>query len=124
MRDPDRFDWRRPKDYVWLVLGMVYFIMLPFIWIVQLMGNVDTTHRTSRRRAHRPPGISKRLKPTRIKQPKPRVIPPPRIPKIRPTISVSKRWVKSLGRYQTTHYNRATKRRTTYPKVSEMIPKK
>ena len=120
MQDSDRFNWRRPQDYVWLMLGMVYFIMLPFVWIAQLMGHVDTTARTSRRRtAHR-----NTRKTSRFKMPKPRVIKTPKFKTVKPTISVSRRWVKSLGRYQTTYYNRETRRRTTYPKVSEMVPKK
>ena len=125
MRDSDRFDWRRPQDYVWLMLGMVYFIMLPFIWIAQLMGSVDTS--TSSRRTRSPRRLIQntvRTTPRRFRMPRARVIKTPRIKKIKPTWSVSRRWVKSLGRYQTTYYNRETRRRYTTPKVSEMVPKK
>ena len=120
MQDSDRFNWRRPQDYGWLMLGIVYFMLLPFVWILQAMAHVDTTARTSRRRtAHR-----NTRKTSRFKMPKPRVIKTPKFKTVKPTISVSRRWVKSLGRYQTTYYNRETRRRTTYPKVSEMVPKK
>ena len=117
MNDLDRFNPRRWQDYGWVLLGVCYYLMMPLIWLAGVLGSGTPHHRGHRRTVRVKSAPSFRM-------PKPRRIQPPRARRVRPLITTSKRWVKSLGRYQTTYYNRETRRRYTTPKVSEMIPKK
>ena len=124
--DPDRFDWRRPADYGWVLLGLMYYLFLPIIWIVQLMGSVDTS--TSSRRTRSPRRLIRNTvstTPRRFRMPRTRAQPTPRrTPPEKPIISTTSRWVKSLGRYQSRHYNRNTRRTTVSPRVSDLTPKR
>ena len=128
MQDPDRFDYRRPQDYVYVLVGMIYFVMLPFIWLwrlIQWIGSVLDTMDSSPnrpRRAYRSRVV--KSKPYRFKAPKRTPLKPYKSKPSKPIESISRRWVKSLGRYQTRYYNRLTGRTRVEPRVSDLVPKK
>lgn len=131
MQDPDRFDWRRPQHYVTVLLGLVYYlIVVPIMWLWRLtqwigsvLDNLDVDSSPYRpRRAYRSRVI--RSKPYRFRAPKRKAIKPYKSKPAKPIISTTSRWVKSLGRYQSRHYNRLTGRTTVSPRVSDLVPKK
>lgn len=128
--NPDKFDYRRPGDYVLVVLGMIYTLCLPIIWTIRLLqwigsvlDNMDVDSATYRpRRAYR--SSVARSKPYRFRAPKRTPIRPYKSKPAKPIISTTSRWVKSLGRYQSRHYNRLTGRTTVSPRVRDLEPKK
>ena len=115
----DRFNPRSFTDWCLVAMGVIHMMLIPVGWIIGWLQQQDYTPITSRRTA----GIrTHRIR--RPRTPRKRTITTPRMKTPKPTITTSRRWVKSLGRYQVTHYNRETGQRHTTPKVSEMIPKK
>ena len=128
MRDSDRFDWRRAQDYGWLLLGLMYYLFLPIIWLMRLtqwIGSVlDTVDSSPNRprRAYRSRVF--KSKPYQFKAPRRKAIKPYKSKPAKPIESISRRWVKSLGRYQTRYYNRLTGRTRVEPRVSDLVPKK
>ena len=133
MQDPDRFDYRRPQDYVYVLVGMIYTVCLPIIWLMRLtqwigsvLDTVDSSPNRPRRASRSRVIRSKpsKSKPYRFKTPRRTPTKPYKAKPIKPIESISRRWVKSLGRYQTRYYNRLTGRTRVEPRVSDLVPKK
>ena len=115
----DKFNPRSFTDWCLVAMGIIHMMLIPVGWIIGWLQQQDYTpiapRRTARIRTH---------KIRRPRTPRKRTITTPRMKTPKPTITRSRRWVKSLGRYQVTHYNRETGQRHTTPKVSELYPKK
>ncbi len=115
----NRFNPRSFTDWCLVAMGIIHMMLIPVGWIIHWLRQQDYTPITRRRTA--------RIRTHRIQRPRTprrRTISTPRIKTTKPTITRSRRWVKSLGRYQVTHYNRETGQRHTTPRVSELYPKK
>lgn len=113
MNDLDRFNPRRWQDYGWVLLGVCYYLMVPLIWLAGVLGSGAPHHRGHRRTVRVKSAPSFRM-------PKPRRIQPPRARRVRPLITTSKRWIKSVGRYQTRYHNTATGRSTYSFRVKDL----
>lgn len=101
MPHTDRFNPRSWQHHVWTCLGLMHYLIQPLIWLAGVWG-----HATPRRRGRRTTMVSRTAGSRRM--PKARAIQPPRTRRIRPQITTSKRWINSVGRYQTRHHNTRT----------------
>jgi hypothetical protein len=101
MQSQDQFNWRSPKDYALVMMGVFYYTLKVFVCIVQAIPNMDGVNSTPR---------GTRTTRTRTHQ----------VNSTKPTITRSRRWVKSLGRYQITYHNRATGVRHTTPRMKDL----
>ena len=88
MQSQDQFNWRSPKDYALVMMGVFYYTP-------RGTRTTRTHKRTTRTRTHK-------------------------VNSTKPTITRSRRWVKSLGRYQITYHNRATGVRHTTPRMKDL----
>ena len=112
MQSQDQFNWRSPKDYALVMMGIIHMMLIPVGWIIGWLQQQDYTPIAPRRTA--------RIRTHKIKRPRKRTIPTPRMKTPKPTITRSRRWVKSLGRYQVTHHNRATGQKHTTPRMKDL----
>lgn len=109
MQSQDQFNWRSPKDYALVMMGVFYYTLKVFVCIVQAIPNMDGVNSTPRG-----------TRTTRTHKRTTRTTRTPKVNSTKPTITRSRRWVKSLGRYQITYHNRATGVRHTTPRMKDL----